>query len=809
MKKMLFLLLCIGACIGVLKAQQHFAIHGYVRDAADGEPLIGTSVKNELTQQGVVTDPFGRYSLTQKGGKVKLVVSYVGYHSQIIEFNLTQDTLLNIALQDALTLGEVVVTAQSNPAGVGTPQLSAVTVPVDQIKRIPAIFGETDVIKALQLLPGVQGGTEGTSGIYVRGGGPDQNLIIMDGIPLYNVNHMMGLFSNFNPDAVKNVTLYKGSFPARFGGRLSSVIDVRMKDGNDKKIHGNVSVGLISSKFNVEGPIIKEKTTFNLSGRRTYLDLIGRPIAAYLQRKERNKGDGGYNFYDLNLKLSHKFSDRDQLFVTGYMGDDHLFARNTEYSSETKAKTGSFKLGWNWGNQVAAIRWNHVVNSKMFLNTTAFFNQYRSALDINNKNYGNEERIEDEIQANYNSGVRDLTFRSELSYQPNYMHDILAGAEYTWHTFRPDVTSLALKFQGKGLSPGDLTDLNKMLGGSKKIPAHEVGLFVEDNATITDDFKLNAGLRYTLYAVHGKTYHSVEPRLGMMYKLMDQLSVKAGYALMTQYIHLLSTNVVSLPTDLWVPATKKVSPMSSHQLTAGLYYHLPEVGDFSVEGYYKKMNNLIEYKDGAGFILQSKGWEDLVVSGDGKAYGVEFLYQRSFGNTTGWLGYTWSRSLRIFNRPDQELNGGKPFPAKYDRIHDFSIAVSHRFSDRFDVSATWVFSTGNAATLPMQDYYVISDVGINGFDKYEKVGHVSSRNNFRYPNYHRLDLSANYHKKHKYGSSTWNLSIYNAYMQMNPFVVIPYSDTENPQGAPAYEFQKLKKVTPFPIIPTISYTYSF
>lgn len=807
MKKTLFLV--FFSLVSLSLFGQRYSINGYMTAESDGEPLLGGFIKNELTKQGTATNEFGHYSLVQKAGKVRLIASYVGYKPEIIEFTLSCDTTIHIALKEAFTLKEVVVTAQANPSSVNTAQLSAINVPIDQIKQMPSIFGETDVIKTLQLLPGVQGGTEGSAGVYVRGGGPDQNLIMMDGIPLYNVNHMLGLFSNFNPDAVKNVTLYKGSFPARFGGRLSSVIDVRMKDGNNKEMHGNVSIGLISSKFNLEGPIVNEKTTFNLSARRTYVDLLLRPLLRIAQSDEKEQGDGGYNFYDLNLKLSHKLTDKDHLFLTGYMGDDKFFAVNKELIfnpiKDKMQNKETVRIGWNWGNRVAALRWNHILNGKTFINTTVAYNEYRSKLNISNKeyNYTEEKESVEELKAGYNSGIRDLGVKTEINFSPNYQHNIMAGVDYTWHTFRPDVTTVSFKGEKMNIDINEIAPFLDSLLTNKKVPAHEIGVFVEDNISLTEKIKLNTGLKYTFYSVHGQNYNSFEPRVSLMGKITDKFSLKGGYALMTQYVHLLSTNLISLPTDLWVPATKRVAPMKSQQITAGAYYHWDKVGDFSIEGYYKKMNNLIEYKDGAGFLLQSKGWEDLVVSGDGTAFGVEFLYQKSFGNTTGWVGYTWSRSLRQFNRKNGMLNNGKPFPAKYDRIHDFSIAVNQKVTNWFDLSATWVFSTGNAATFGLQEYYAIDDIW-GPYNIEDQVSYIEERNNFRYPNYHRLDISANFYKQHKRGKSTWNISVYNAYCQMNPFFILSSTKIEGDK-----RYNTLEKITPFPIIPSISYTYSF
>ena len=804
---------------GTLIQAQNATIHGIIKEQATGEPLIGATVVNQPTRSGVVSDSYGHYSLTLPVGEVSVVYSFVGMRPETRTFTLTGDTLINLSLESETTLGEVVVVGQYNPAGVSTPQMSVVTVPADFIKKVPAIFGEKDVIKALQLLPGVAGGTEGTAGIYVRGGGPDQNLFMMDGIPIYNVNHLLGLFSNFNPDAVKNVTLYKGSFPARYGGRLSSVVDVRMRDGNDKSYHGKVSLGLISSKVDFEGPIIRERTTMSLSLRRTYLDVFQK-LAGLFKIGPPEINDFGYYFYDANLKLTHALTPKDKLYLTTYLGDDVLFGKtDMEQSGEEGVQSNKLKVNWSWGNAVASLRWNHLFSPRLTLSTTAAYNRYRSHMGLNISAGGsgsdNGSTSQDSnrlpiqaagLETLYRSGIEDLSVRSEAEWSPSAHHKITGGVEYIFHTFRPDVSSLRGHVDG-----GEFWEVDTLLAQkTPRIPAHEAALFISDEARLGDQVILNGGLRYSLFAVQGSFYHSLEPRVSGVWRITPSLSLKAGYAMMTQYIHLLSPNTVSIPTDLWVPSTRKITPMRAHQVAASMVYNLPQWGDFSVEGYYKTMNNLLEYEDGSMFLSDSKGWEEMVRMGKGWAYGVEFLWQRNIGKTTGWLGYAWSRSLRQFNRPGQELNGGRIFPYRYDYIHNISLAVSHAPAPWIDISASWTFRTGMASTL-VEQYYsapVPNDTRPeeNAFWS-EEVAYMSGRNNYRFPAYHRLDLSVDMHKKHKVGESHWNVSIYNAYCRQNPFLIVPTvtdSETNPGQTEPA-----LKYMTIFPIIPTVSYTYSF
>jgi hypothetical protein len=826
------MLLSISVCA------QNYTISGYITDEGSGETLINASVFDANSKKGNVSNVYGFYSLTLPEGQVNLQYSYVGYNTQLINFNLNKDTVININFKESIDLQEVTILGHQRITGVQASQMSAIEVPISQIKSVPTLFGEADVIKALQLLPGVMAGSEGSTGMHVRGGGPDENLFLLDGIPVYNVNHMAGFFSVFNPDAIKNVTLYKGSFPARFGGRLSSIIDVRMNDGNDKKIHGNVSLGLISSKINLEGPIIKGKTTFNISARRTYSDLLLQPILKLGMAQDFADDEGkltsGYYFYDINAKISHKFSNNDRLSLSLYMGDDVIYTnfrtkQTNQYDDDSNTRyedSERMKLNWYWGNIVSSIRWNHIINNKLFVNTTAAYTRYRFDMSV-----GAEAKMltitpdsttvqSFDMSLGYNSGIEDMTIKADFDYAPHPDHDVKFGINHTYHTFRPGVSVTQMNMID------DKNTLNyDTVIGDKNIFSHETMLYAEDDISIGYAWKVNVGLHYSMMNVEKTTYQSIQPRLSFRILANDNLSFKGGYAAMSQYVHLLSNSYVSLPTDLWVPVTKRIKPMNSHQYSAGVFYNLMDLIDLSVEGYYKSMHNLIEYKDGATFLGSSTGWEDKVVMGDGWAYGVEFLAQKSFGKTTGWIGYTWSKAERLFNRPGQELNYGKVFPAKFDRRHDVSIVVSHKFSERFDLSGTWVFSTGNTGTLAFQKYESIPtpdswdnasyDIPYDGSSTYTSdesmsVDYISGRNNFRYNPYHRLDLGLNFHKKKKYGTRTWNISIYNVYSNNNPFLVYPdESMVYNPKTGKYTIKKSLIQVSIFPIIPSISYSYKW
>jgi hypothetical protein len=792
----------------------NITISGYLTDGSSGETLISGSVYDNISGKGVVSNVYGFYSLTLPSGPRELRYTYVGYQPQIVTLNLQKDTTIHIRLEPSTELSTVTILGSSRKEfGVLGSQMGAIEVPIAQIKAVPAMFGEVDLIKALQLLPGVQGGTEGSAGLYVRGGGPDENLLLLDGIPVYNVNHMGGFFSVFNADAIKNVTLYKGNFPARFGGRLSSVVDIRMNDGNAKEIHGNVSIGAISSKFNLEGPIIKDKTTFNFSYRRTYADLLIQPLIKYAARKEGedpNNYAAGYYFYDLNTKISHRLSDKDRLSFSFYSGDDVIYMKTKEENEWGYERNISrTKLNWNWGNLISVLRWNHIVNSKLFLNTSASYTRYRfkMRMGIGEENYPSSGSSTNEsVEVGYLSGISDYALRADFDYTPAPGHDVKFGGNYINHTFRPGVAVSKASYTEETATSIDTTI------GNKNVFADELALYAEDNLSLGSFIKANIGVNYSLFQVQNRYYHSVEPRLSMRLLINENLSFKAGYASMKQYIHLLSNSSLSMPTDLWVPVTKQITPMESRQYSVGLFYNLKNIIDLSLESYYKSMDNLLEYKDGAGFLASSSDWEEKVCMGRGWSYGLEFLAQKTVGKTTGWLAYTWSKAERKFDKPGQEINNGKTFPAKYDRRHDISLTLNHSFSKRFELAGTWVYCTGNTGTLSLQQYKSTAIPEHDGsWFTGQSLDYVDKRNNYRMPAYHRMDLSANFHKQKKHGVRTWNISVYNAYNQLNPFVVLQTTSgsTYNPETGTSEPKKVLRQYSIFPIIPSLSYSYKF
>ncbi len=789
----LLLLFSLLALLQPLSAQTH-TISGTIRDNATGETLISATVYDALSGKGTLTNAQGRYSLSLPQGMVRLRISYVGYQAYYDTFQLSANRELNIWLNPSHQLQTVTVTADRISSHRSS-QMSAIDIPVENIKAVPVLFGETDVLKALQLLPGVQSGTEGMSGLYVRGGGPDQNLFLLDGVPLYNVNHLGGFFSAFNADAIKGVTLYKGSFPAHFSGRLSSVLDITTNDGNDKRLHGNVSVGVVAAKVNLEGPLYKDKTTFNVSLRRTYFDLLMQPfIMSAAAMEDLGRTNAGYYFYDLNAKVTHRFSERSRLIASWYSGDDKIYVRFTERYDDTYEK---LRLGYNWGNMVGSLRWNYELNPRLFMNLTGAYTRYRNDINIlfeEEDYYGDSYSVES-AEMYYKSGIRDITARADFDFQPNPEHSVKFGASWIHHIFQPDVTGSKMEYN----EDGETERVNTEFGDSIT-HADELTAYIEDDWTITETLKINGGINLSGFGVQGTFYPSVQPRLSGRFMISDDLSVKAGYSYMTQYMHQLSNSSISLPTDLWVPVTKRIEPMYAHQVAAGLFYNWSGIADLSVEAYYKKMHNMLEYKDGASFLGVSSGWEEKVLMGDGWSYGVELLAQRTIGDITGWIGYTWSRTMRQFDRPGQTINDGKPFPAKYDRRHDISIMVSYKRNDNFDCSATWVFSSGNTGTLAMHEY-VDPETG-------QTVSYIESRNNYRLPPYHRLDVGLNWHKQKKHGIRTWSFSVYNLYNRKNPFMVFERNNMHSVVDGTHYN-ASLVKLSLFPIIPSISYNFKW
>jgi len=764
---------------------QKVTISGSVKDIENGETLIGVNVFDRVAQKGAITNNYGFYSYTSNSGEVELIFSFVGYQPFIFRDLLKKDTTLMVQLTPAHQLSEVVVHGSREELLQENTQMGSINVPLRQIKDMPALMGEVDVLKVLQLLPGVQSGTEGASGLYVRGGGPDQNLILLDGVPIYNATHLFGFFSIFNADALNNVELIKGGFPARFGGRLSSVIDITMKEGNMKEFQGEGSIGLIATKLTFEGPIVKDKTSFLISGRRTYIDLLAKP---FIRRESGGRESAGYYFYDINAKVNHIFNDRNRLYLSFYGGEDVSYS-DADYSStsDNERVKSTAEVGLGWGNLITAARWNHVFNNKLFANFSATYTRYRFQLFHENdfSRTGNGQDEERFYRADYRSGIRDYAVKADFDYIPGTNHYIRFGASNIFHRFTPGVFTATERSEWLDIGGGSIYD------------SQEYATYIEDDIQVGRKVKMNLGLHYSGFFVDGEHYHSLQPRIASRYLINESSSVKASFATMTQYIHLLTNAGLGLPTDLWVPATSRIGPQQSWQTSVGFYKSLQGGFEWSIEGYYKEMEGLLEYKDGASFLGTGENWEDKVEVGRGRSYGVEMLIQKKVGKTTGWLGYTLSRTERQFD----EVNNNEWFPFRYDRTHDLSLTVSHHLSPKIHLSGTWVYGTGNAISIPTEIYENINHQSGYGFMA-GGVDYYEARNNYRMRDYHRLDLGVDFIKQKKWGERTWNISIYNAYNRMNPF----YMDMRYNHQTGS---KSLVQYTLFPILPSFSYGYKF
>lgn len=769
---------------------QKSTLSGYLKDAETGEALIGGRIYIDSLKIGVASNIYGFYSLTLPNGTHDVMYSFIGKEPIKTRVILDQNIELDINLKDnSNTLAEVVVTGERKQQE--STEMSTVTLSMEKVKTLPVLMGEKDIIKTLQLLPGVQSGSEGSSGIYVRGGGPDQNLILLDGVPIYNANHLFGFFSVFNADAINQVKLVKGGFPAEYGGRISSVIDIRMNEGDMKKIHGEGSVGIISSKLMLNGPIIKDKTSFMITGRRTYIDLLARPIIKAANSQNGNdQVTGGYFFYDLNAKLNHIINANNRIYLSAYLGNDKFYV-NSEYDyidqSDNKTYIEENTGGIKWGNKIMALRWNHKFSPKLLLNTTLNYSDYQFTTGFGLTSYekGNQANPTQDFSFEYLSGITDFGGNMNFYYYPSPKHDVQFGIGQTYHTFKPGVNQLKL-------SDGS-TDLDTSFGSARTY-AHEFYGYIQDDFSISKRLSLNAGLHFANFLVREKLYNSLQPRASVNFQLDDKSSLKASYAKTTQFLHLLTNTSIGLPTDLWVPVTDSIPPQQGNQVAVGYTRELPKGYRVGAEAYYKTMKNLIEYKEGASFFGSNQNWEGLVEVGNGYSYGLEMLFEKRTGKTTGWIGYTLSWTNRQF----ANINNGEEFPYRYDRRHDISFVLTHKFNDKVDIGVVWVYGTGNAITLALQKYN--SSGGVE-FGESE-VNHIDQRNGYRMPSYHRLDLGVNIHKPKKWGEATWSFGLYNAYNRQNPFYLdIGYLKDGNEKV--------LKQISLFPILPSVSYSFKF
>lgn len=784
------ILLLILAAPSIAQTPKH-TISGYVREAVSGELLTGVNIYLPSTKTGSVTNTYGFYSITfASNDSTDLVFSFVGFEPVRITIKPDRNIEMNIDLKPSIMLGEVTVEGNSRERQSESVKMSTVKLQVDQVKNIPSLFGEKDVLKVLQLLPGVQKGMEGSSGFYVRGGGPDQNLIILDDAIVYNASHLFGFFSLFNGDALKSVELTKGGFPARYGGRLSSVLDMNMKEGNKEEWHGEGGIGLVSSRMTIEGPLKKNKSSLLLSGRRTYVDMIMRPIL-----KSMDQENTGYYFYDFNAKVNYDFGRKNKLFLSGYFGKDKFYIKS-DRGDEVQENAGFL-----WKNATGTLRWNHLFNSRLFANTSLVYSNYEFSI-FDRYIYKPEQK---DYYASYYSGITDFSFKHDIDFIPGTNHMFKAGLIAISHSFKP--------YAFVEIDKLHLIDTKK----SKSTDGLESGLYAEDTWHPVQNLKVNGGIRFSNFISKNNSYSFIEPRLSLAWRLRDQFALKGSYSEMNQFIHLISNTGISLPTDLWVPTTDRIKPQHSKQLAAG--FVRDGIGKHnltaSVEGYYKKMFNVLGYKEGATFLAFGEpesssevNWEDNVTAGRSWSYGTEFLLEKKTGKLTGWIGYTLSWTQMQFD----SLNFGKKYYARYDRRHDISVVALYRISDRITFSASWVYGTGNAVTLPVSEYtapFHLNDrssvyPGMGGFMSQRNVNDISQKNNFRMGAYHRLDAGIQFHKKKRLWERTWEFSVYNAYNRQNPFYYYREYDKIND-----VEYGKLRQVSLFPVIPSFSYSIKF
>jgi hypothetical protein len=781
MKRLIFLLFLLQSFLCVV-GQEKFTLNGYIKDSLSGETLIGANIVIRNLGKTVVTNSYGFFSITLPKGKYQLNASFIGYQTKEITFTLSNNVQQDIQLlpNSAIILQDVTVSARRRDNNVKTAQMGKMELSVNTAKALPAFFGEVDILKTLQLMPGVRNAGEGNAGFYVRGGGPDQNLILLDDAVVYNTGHLFGFFSVFNADAIKNVSLIKGGMPAQYGGRLSSVVDIAMKEGNDNKTQIDAGIGLIASRFSIQGPIKKKKSSFIVSARRTYIDAITKPLIS----KTSDFYGSGYYFYDLNAKMNFQLSDKDHLYISGYFGRDKFNFNNA---------ARSFKTLIDWGNATSTVRWNHIFNKKLFANTTLVYNDYHFNLNGS----------QNDFNINLSSGIRDLTAKTDFDYYASPEHKLKFGVQFTHHTFLPNIVS------------GNQDSVVFTPNNASRKFAREWAVYLQDDWEINSKLKLNVGLRYSLFQQTGKytnyirdnngnkldstvygagqlvqQYGGIEPRATLRYTLDETSSIKAGITRNLQYIHLVTNAGSSLPTDLWVPSTLRVRPQLSWQYAAGYFKNFNNgMFETSLEVYYKTMENQIEYRE--GYTPSLKDPEEEFVFGRGWSYGAEMFINKVKGRLTGWIGYTLGWTWRRF--PD--LNQGQKFPSRYDRRHDLSVVANYTINEKWKISGVFVYGTGNAISVP-ERFYFIGGVLSQQF---------SSINAYRMNAYHRMDFAATYTpkpKKERKYSTNWVFSLYNAYSRANPYFL--YFDQEG-SAANGTLNVGAKQVSLFPVLPSVTW----
>ena len=806
---------------------QRVTVNGLVKDAQTNERLQGANIYLKQINKGQISDRNGRFTLSlPQNKKLEMTISFVGYQAQQIQLQLQNDTTLNIGLKQDNRLEEVNVYAEQRLSGIETSQMSAIEVPIEQVKKLPMLFGEVDVMKALQKLPGVQSASDGQAGIYVRGGGYDQNQITLDGATLYNAEHLKGFVSAINPDLVRSLSFYKGAFPARYGGQLSSVVDVDIKDGNMQQYHGEVSLGMLSSKIHAEGPIWKDRTSFNIGARLSYFDKIVQPMLEAVADNENAMAPyANVNYYDITAKLVHHISDKQKLSALFYIGKDVNDVAPSQDGWEKEGETMKSQAGTenNWGNLIARLGWNYRITNALQMNAGLNYSSYQ--YNLKQKNYQFIERTYEnklswlsinDSYAHSHSGIHEAMANADFLYTGHKRHQLRWGAKVSHRTLNPsfDVYEndyIKLLKDNEYQEKNTLTDT--VMGGNKQ-KLTMAAAYVEDDFALTRQLKANIGLRYALFSVSKKNYHSLEPRLSLRWLFRDDMALKLSYAHMAQGIHLLSSTNLVMPSDIWISIDKDLPLMKSDQWALGYNYEIMKGFDLSIEGFYKRMDNLLEYREGYSPMSPNDKWADQVVTGAGESYGAELLLQKNTGKTTGWLAYTWSKSLRLFNRPGEEIFSGQTYYAGNDRRHNLNLVVNHRFNEHWEVSAAWNYQTGRRGTLsttsfigsgPSEFHDNPYNHSLNEFKntltliQYLPIlSSYQERNGYQLPAIHRLDLGVTYSFNIGKLENRINLSVYNVYNRQNiSNIYWGYEIDAKPV---------LKGICLLPLLPSISYT---
>ena len=770
---------------------QQFTVSGYVEDANSGERIIGAYVTDSLTKSTVQTNNYGFFNLRVRGKKADISASYIGFRSGTIHLHSGSDTIINIKMKSVLELNEVIITSSLYRHEVNSPQ-GLIIIPVNKLTSLPSL-GEADLLKSIQYQPGIKGGMEGSTGVYVRGGGPGENLFMLDEIPLYNVSHLYGFFSSFNNSSIKDIKLIKGSFPARYGGRASSIIDVRSHDGNNKNVKCEISVGLVSSKMLLEGPMINEKTTFIISGRRSYFDSYS---DALKKMNILSHDFPGYFFYDLNARIAHTFSQRDKIFLSFYSGKDKIINKDKvtyeNYKSETYSDADIQTSGW--GNLTGSFRWNHAFGKNLFMNTTVAFSKYDYyVLKEHNSIYTDTSMNHSEMNyyADYKSGISDLIFKADFNYSLNNSNKIFTGFGFTFHKINPGVNKYKMFEHDYNQDFDTLISEIEKSYVNDRMKFSEPHFYIEDELTLFKKLFINTGFRISGLILAGQSKIKFEPRLSAVYTLVPQVAFKAGYSRMTQYFHLLTTSGLSSPTDIWVPSLKGLKPLASDQLNAGVSYELADKILLSVELYQKWLNHTTDYQNGASLFTDLIPWYEKTTQGFGKSKGLEVSIEKQIGRLTGSVNYTLSKAERQYN----DLNNGLSFPFKYDRLHDLNISLNTQISKKWDVTLLWTFGTGYPVTIPVEKYYpalnLIYDIQFN------LIYYYPSLNKYRLSAYHRLDIGIHYKTQNRLGEHMLSIDVFNAYNHKNP---VNMYFIQNVAFQPVYLL---------PIIPSISYTLKF